>query len=124
VHEDLLCANSAFFKSRLQKTRKAIDGECPICHDDMDAMTDDVTFCRAKCGQNMHEKCMEQWSDTRPAPATCPMCRKSWKQKAEDLIALDEDLDPEAIQLYIDWLYSGTLQIDETISRAAAEYDL
>jgi hypothetical protein len=124
VHEDLLCANSKFFKNRLQRARKTIEGECPICHDDLNPEDDDVAFCRASCGQNIHEKCIEQWHQARAGPTTCPMCRRRWRQKSENAIELAHDLDTDAVQVYLDWLYTGELRIDEDIKRDSEDYNV
>jgi hypothetical protein len=83
-----------------------VEGECPICHEDLDPSKEDVTFCRASCGQNVHEECMEQWMQAQKGTPRCPLCRKFWKQKREDLITLGEELDPDAVQVYLDWLYT------------------
>jgi hypothetical protein len=122
VHEDLLCANSRVFKTRLQKDRKKIEGECAICHEDLNSSKADVTFCRASCGQNVHEKCMEQWI-AMPGPTKCPLCQKSWRQDVENLIALDDELDTDAVQTYLDWLYMGTLHFS-VLERHSNEFDI
>ncbi|CAO2656147.1 Nn.00g049500.m01.CDS01 [Neocucurbitaria sp. VM-36] len=125
VHEDLLCANSKYFKDKLHKDRKAVEGECSICSEELDPKVDDITFCRAECGQNIHEKCMEAWKRSQGTrQATCPTCRKAWKQKTDDVILVDEDLDRDAVQLYIDWLYSGKLHIYADMDRADEEFDV
>jgi hypothetical protein len=71
---------------------------------------DDVTFCREGCGQNLHEKCMDTWKKSHTA-AKCPMCRKTWKTDLKNVITLDEKLDQEGMQIYVNWLYSGNLHI-------------
>jgi hypothetical protein len=108
VHEDLLCDSAGYFKKRLQKNRKPIDGECSSCHEDLDREADDVTFCRSGCGQNLHEKCIEQWKKSRAGPPTCPMCRKFWRVKPEDVIEVEDDTTARvAVQAYVNWLYTG-----------------
>jgi hypothetical protein len=124
IHEDLLCANSKFFKMRLQKVRKNIEGECPICQDELDRRKDDIVFCGSSCGQNIHEKCIEQWNRVRAGSMTCPMCRKVWEQKKEDLIELKQELDPGAVHVYLEWLYTGELRIDEDIKRDSDDYNV
>lgn len=113
VHEDLLCANSGLFKARLQKKRKAVSGDCPICHEDLSPEAGDITFCRAACGQNLHEKCMEDWNSSRAGATTCPMCRTAWSEVPETMTFLGERLDQNALQVYIDWLYRGNLRLGE-----------
>lgn len=123
IHEDL-CNDSKFFKQRLQKARKDVDGECPICHEDLDPNKEDVTFCRASCGQNLHEECMEQWMQAQTVPPRCPLCRKFWKQKREEQITLDKELDPDAVQLYLDWLYTKRLVFPEDLDQKTEEFSL
>ncbi|KAJ4365598.1 hypothetical protein N0V83_008218 [Neocucurbitaria cava] len=129
VHEDLLCANSEYFKEKLQKTRKPIGGRCPVCHERLHPTLDDITFCSAKCGKNMHLKCMKAWRKRSQAEKprrrpTCPMCRSYWKQRTDGVVLIHEELDRNAVQLYIDWLYSGKLQVDEKFNRSSDEYNV
>ncbi|KAF1843705.1 uncharacterized protein K460DRAFT_342150 [Cucurbitaria berberidis CBS 394.84] len=124
LHEDLICANSKYFKERLQKDCKAIKEGCAICHEQLDPKVDDITFCRAKCGQNVHENCIEECKTSETGRDTCPMCRKNWKNKTEDPIIVENDLDRDAVQIYIDWLYTGTLHIDENINRGKDDFNL
>tara|TARA_R110002003_G_scaffold198_1_gene15440 strand:+ start:4183 stop:5007 length:825 start_codon:yes stop_codon:yes gene_type:complete len=116
VHGNLICAYSAYFKQKLQNNRKPVEGECAICHEDLDPTVDDITFCRAECGQNVHEDCMNDWKRSKNAATTCPMCRKRWKNQSEGLMTLDEDLDRSAVHLYVDWLYTGELQMEAEFS--------
>jgi hypothetical protein len=45
------------------KKRKPIDGDCPICFNDMEASGDEkIVWCRAACGQNIHRECFEMWA--------------------------------------------------------------
>jgi hypothetical protein len=55
----------------------------------------------------MHEECIDP--RTRPH-LTCPMCRNDWHQASEELVTLEESLDPDAVQMSLDWLYTGRLQ--------------
>src|SRR5437016_2960298 len=41
--------------------RKPIEGECPICYQDYDAQNNELVWCKAACGQNMHKSCFAQW---------------------------------------------------------------
>jgi hypothetical protein len=131
VHEDLICRTSSLFKAQLQKNRKTIHEEnnledCCVCQEDLDAKTKDITYC-GTCGQNLHERCIEQWkqsSDKDKSPS-CPMCRADWKN--EPLlknVSIDEQLDAEAVQMYLDWLYSGNLHIPSIISRRTDAFNL
>ncbi|KAF2869090.1 hypothetical protein BDV95DRAFT_112029 [Massariosphaeria phaeospora] len=125
IHEDLLCANSRFFRQLLQKHRKEIVGECSICHEDLDSEVNNITFCRAKCGQNIHVTCIDRWQASRPNDTTCPMCRVPWK-KQENVypVSTTAGLDPRAVQLYIRWLYSeGCLKINDDLEDDLCFYD-
>lgn len=74
------------------KIRKAVDGDCPICFTAFDNGSssnsgggEDLVFCRAQCGQNLHKECFEMWARTkrgshaRDSAVTCPMCRTPWQ---------------------------------------------
>ncbi|KAI4655939.1 hypothetical protein J4E93_000655 [Alternaria ventricosa] len=39
VHEDLLCSSSKYFKSKLQKSRKPVEGDCSVCTEDVAGFT-------------------------------------------------------------------------------------
>ncbi|KAH7156508.1 hypothetical protein EDB81DRAFT_393233 [Dactylonectria macrodidyma] len=60
--------------------RKPVEGDCPICFSELEAKgSESVVWCRAACGQNMHEECFNIWARTKQGSATCPMCRSVWK---------------------------------------------
>ena len=40
--------------------RKPLTNPCYICYEAFEGL-DDATFCRARCGQNVHRECFEQW---------------------------------------------------------------
>ncbi|EME84759.1 uncharacterized protein MYCFIDRAFT_82850, partial [Pseudocercospora fijiensis CIRAD86] len=40
--------------------RKEATGECPICFEGFEE-SDDLTWCRAACGNNLHVACFQQW---------------------------------------------------------------
>ena len=54
--------------------------QCPICQDDM-SKDQALTWCRKGCGNNIHAKCMHNYSQykisTKEA-ACCPLCRVEW----------------------------------------------
>lgn len=131
VHEDLICRTSAVFKTQLQKNRKLFYHDkgiedCCVCQEDLNAITKDITYC-VTCGQNVHDKCIEQWkrsSDEDKAPS-CPMCRAEWKNECLlKNMRLEEQLDAEAVQMYLDWLYSGSLHVPAKISRRKDTFNL
>jgi len=74
------------------KHRKAVEGDCPICFDEMDANAEAVVWCKAACGQNIHKECFETWAATKrranvgaAAAVTCPYCRSVWKGDEDSL---------------------------------------
>ena len=42
--------------------RKEASGDCPICFTEFEADRDEIVWCRAKCGNNLHRDCFEQWA--------------------------------------------------------------
>ncbi|KUI56124.1 E3 ubiquitin-protein ligase Zswim2 [Cytospora mali] len=67
------------------KNRKAVDGDCPICFEEMEEGKEGIVWCKAACGQNIHKQCFEMWSSTKKksdgahAKVTCPYCRSVWE---------------------------------------------
>ncbi|KAF1950276.1 hypothetical protein CC80DRAFT_242825 [Byssothecium circinans] len=103
VHQDLICKSSRLFKTKLQEKRKEIDGDCVICQETLAPQVSDITFCKAGCGQNIHEKCFKRWSAIQ---SICPMCRVAWEDSHEQLIEVNVSLNQHAVDLYIKWLYA------------------
>lgn len=65
--------------------RKPVEGDCPICFDGLDASRNEqVVWCRAACGQNIHRDCFQTWAKTkRQLEVTCPLCRSVWEGDEE-----------------------------------------
>jgi hypothetical protein len=61
--------------------RKPIEGECPICYDDLEPDKDAIVYCKASCGNNVHKGCMQKWISMTRGKATCPYCRATWAQE-------------------------------------------
>jgi hypothetical protein len=51
------------------------------------------------------------------------MCRKLWETQPKDLALVNRGLDRDAVQIYVGWLYSGQLNIDEEMDRAGQEHN-
>ena len=54
--------------------------QCPICQDDMNR-DQALTWCRRGCGNNIHAKCMQNYSQykiSNKESAGCPLCRVDW----------------------------------------------
>ncbi|KAJ5676557.1 uncharacterized protein N7477_002190 [Penicillium maclennaniae] len=86
--------------------RREVEGECGIClcdlktpqreeeerqgevegddDDQHDGLietaggSEELVWCRARCGINFHKQCIDQWLETAHA-ATCPACRSNWR---------------------------------------------
>ncbi|KAF1928939.1 uncharacterized protein M421DRAFT_92059 [Didymella exigua CBS 183.55] len=129
VHEDVICRTSKVFKARFQQRRKELTADCSICFDDLNAVVQEISFCDT-CGQNFHEDCTKKWTADRIRTyqqATCPMCCGAWANKSlSDLerLRIDQELDGQAVQSYLDWLYSRTVRIDVSISRTGDAFNL
>ncbi|KAK3991237.1 E3 ubiquitin-protein ligase Zswim2 [Cladorrhinum sp. PSN332] len=70
--------------------RKPLEGGCPICFCEMEEQREQIVWCRAACGQNIHKGCFEMWAETKRkqsanAEVTCPYCRSVW-QGDEDMV--------------------------------------
>jgi hypothetical protein len=59
--------------------RKPIEGECPICYDNL-GDKEVIVYCRASCGNNVHKTCMRSWMAASHGKATCPYCRAKWEE--------------------------------------------
>ncbi|KAI9697034.1 MAG: hypothetical protein M1836_004995 [Candelina mexicana] len=60
--------------------RKPIEGPCPVCFLDLEADTDDIVWCKAACGNNIHKHCFEQWAASqRGKEVKCVYCRTLWQ---------------------------------------------
>lgn len=70
------------------KNRKEVCGDCPICFSELDASSpESIVWCRAACGQNVHQECFEMWARTKGGnEVTCPFCRSPW-QGNKDMVA-------------------------------------
>jgi hypothetical protein len=101
AHEDMLCMRSKVFRDRFQTARKDVEGECVLCHEDLDAMGEDLTYCKT-CGNNLHQDCMDQWSHTNN---TCPTCRAVWVKSPFINTFNLEDTDADGFDVYVQWLY-------------------
>ena len=66
--------------------RKPVEGECPICYMDLDDEHNDVIWCKAACGNNMHRTCMDQWvASQRGATVRCVYCRTPWEEDTSNV---------------------------------------
>lgn len=42
--------------------RKPVDGDCPICFMPFEPEKEEIIWCKAACGNNIHKDCFEQWA--------------------------------------------------------------
>lgn len=66
-------------ESEKDGNRKPVEGgECPICCVDFEPedSKEDIVYCKAACGNNLHKDCFAQWAATKGnGNVTCPFCR-------------------------------------------------
>jgi E3 ubiquitin-protein ligase ZSWIM2 len=75
--------------------RQEVDEEdiCCICHENMKE-EEGLTYCKKKCGNNFHLKCVLIWAEHKTNGGdkmNCPMCRTDWGMNA--LANLKEEMD-------------------------------
>ncbi|KAK4197128.1 hypothetical protein QBC40DRAFT_342195 [Triangularia verruculosa] len=70
--------------------RKPIEGDCPICFEEFDTAAnkkEEIVWCKAACGQNIHKQCFDMWAATKRGQGrgevTCPYCRSAWAKESE-----------------------------------------
>ncbi|CAP67713.1 uncharacterized protein PODANS_1_16030 [Podospora anserina S mat+] len=69
--------------------RKPVEGDCPICFEELDTATkkEEIVWCKAACGQNVHKQCFDMWAATKRGQGrgevTCPYCRSVWEKESE-----------------------------------------
>jgi len=60
--------------------RKPVEGDCPICCCDLDSEGEEVVWCKAACGNNLHKTCFDQWKASKKGgQVPCPYCRTPWQ---------------------------------------------
>ncbi|KAE8410187.1 hypothetical protein BDV36DRAFT_289779 [Aspergillus pseudocaelatus] len=60
--------------------RKAVEGECPICFMEFEPDREEIVWCRAACGNNIHKTCFQQWAVTQHSQGVrCVYCRSPWQ---------------------------------------------
>jgi hypothetical protein len=120
VHEDLLCATSELSRNLLQKRG---EGACAICHEVLNPAIADMTFYKMQCdGHNVHQDCIDEWKAMNPAAAPCSIC-EAIQESRPSIVSLPSkiDLDPKAVQLYIDWLYADTIRVGPDVAAESSD---
>lgn len=76
------------FETEMNKKRKPVEGDCPICFEEMttNSRSEPLSWCKAACGQNIHSRCLAKWAhsqrggnDGDKSDVTCPYCRSKWE---------------------------------------------
>ncbi|KAB8228462.1 RING finger protein [Aspergillus alliaceus] len=66
--------------------RKSVEGDCPICFMEFKPEKEDIVWCQAACGNNIHKTCFQQWAVTqRSQGVRCVYCRSPWQTDTKDL---------------------------------------
>lgn len=64
--------------------QKEVNGDCPICAESM--LDGDLLYCKSMCGQSVHRKCWEKWSEYKKRCGnvpTCVYCRSVWHSQLQ-----------------------------------------
>ncbi|KAL4921141.1 hypothetical protein BDW62DRAFT_140320 [Aspergillus aurantiobrunneus] len=65
--------------------RKAVEGDCPICFMEFEPDKENIVWCRAACGNNIHKSCFQQWASTQNDQGVrCVYCRSHWQNQDAD----------------------------------------
>lgn len=77
-------------------SRMVLDQEslCPICQEILNPNDQALTFCKKKCGNNFHIKCIKIWVQHKLSTKdqiTCPMCRVDWGNGILEEMVREED---------------------------------
>ncbi|RAL16508.1 RING finger protein [Aspergillus homomorphus CBS 101889] len=66
--------------------RKPVEGDCPICFMEFEPEKEDIVWCRAACGNNIHKSCFQQWAATQQSQGVrCVYCRSPWQPDTENV---------------------------------------
>ncbi|KAA8649183.1 RING finger protein [Aspergillus tanneri] len=66
--------------------RKAVEGDCPICFMEFEPDKEEIFWCRAACGNNIHKACFQRWAATsRNQDVRCVYCRSPWQSESSNL---------------------------------------
>ncbi|KAI9923988.1 hypothetical protein MW887_007446 [Aspergillus wentii] len=66
--------------------RKAVEGDCPICFMEFEPDKEEIIWCQAACGNNIHKTCFNQWAASqRHREVRCVYCRSPWQADTSNL---------------------------------------
>jgi hypothetical protein len=120
IQEDLLFADSPYFRAKLQPKRKSLQAdekpECAVCHEPIEVGAEELTHCAQSCGTNFHHDCIMRWKAEKRGQASnqCPMCRSNWVVE-DDVIKTHvfKKLDAPCYSIYQEWLYRGHICVPD-----------
>lgn len=52
--------------------------------------SDEILWCKAACGNNIHKTCFDQWAKSKPGPVKCVYCRTVWKEDEDATKNIDK----------------------------------
>ncbi|KAL3437740.1 hypothetical protein BDV09DRAFT_149467 [Aspergillus tetrazonus] len=65
--------------------RKPVEGDCPICFMEFEPDKEDIVWCRAACGNNIHKACFQKWAaSSNNQGVRCVYCRSPWQNQDTD----------------------------------------
>ncbi|KAL4957868.1 hypothetical protein BDW69DRAFT_141314 [Aspergillus filifer] len=65
--------------------RRPVEGDCPICFMEFEPETEDIVWCRAACGNNIHKTCFQKWAASQNHQGVrCVYCRSLWQNQDAD----------------------------------------
>ncbi|PYI10333.1 RING finger domain protein [Aspergillus sclerotiicarbonarius CBS 121057] len=66
--------------------RKPVEGDCPICFMEFEPDKEEIVWCRAACGNNIHQTCFQKWAATQQEQGVrCVYCRSPWQTDTSNL---------------------------------------
>ena len=69
--------------------RRPIDGDCPICFTPFEPESEEIVYCKAACGNNIHADCFEQWAKSQAGKdVRCVYCRSVWQGDEEQVMRI------------------------------------
>jgi hypothetical protein len=78
-------SESPSLSTEIGGTRKPVEGDCPVCVMPFEE-GEDLVWCKAACGQNVHRACFGQWQKSKPGQtAKCVYCRSLWIGEVKDI---------------------------------------
>ncbi|KAL2785856.1 hypothetical protein BJX66DRAFT_49202 [Aspergillus keveii] len=72
-------------ESETDGKRKPVEGDCPICFMEFEPGKENIIWCRAACGNNVHANCFQKWAATQNSRGVrCVYCRSPWQVEDAD----------------------------------------